>query len=100
MGSDVDMLINDATWLLLKKWLDSEAQNVIDVTLSCHVSVMMTSGVLSLHQLARQAAVRIPHRQYTIPSFISDYFPLLVTWLPKSYNLGRSQSQMTILHCQ
>ena len=33
------MLMNDTTWLLLEIWQDSPTQNVINVTLSCQVSI-------------------------------------------------------------
>ena len=46
MGSGIVMLINDATWLLLEKWydsqtqnVDSQTQNVVDIMLSCQVSI-------------------------------------------------------------
>ena len=64
LGSDVVMLINDTTWLLLEKRQDSRTQNVIDVTLNCQVSVRDDHWGLpltdaspkprhSLHQMAR-----------------------------------------------
>ena len=90
--------------LVFEKWWNRRTQNVIDVKLTCHVSIndcqwcpLLATYPSPHHDAPSTKWQSSINCEQTVPAFINEYCHLPVTWLPMSYIQDPSQSQMKML---